>query len=284
MLTLITYRPPILVPPPQNHVEHSLESYFCISSFKGQTLSTSPATILFGALFLCQYPAKLSSFLRTSSLSWLFSWWWASFHYQTFLVNSLRVNGCIVPNNMTLKPCIMCCSSVLEMWTLCRYFFLSFVRWRMTWMTIRNRRLITSRICTASTCFARKDLMTQCRCLPSSAQVWLSQNTSPRRFFLRFLIFADYFGPFLHFAKCTLFFQSEESRVISMFCVDCMCFYAHHVESDIINVSSCVLQILPMWLACIRTCFHRTTADSCTIPTPCLHCLGQSWRGLISLS
>lgn len=52
----------------------SLESHLCILSSKGQTLSTLPATTLFGAWFPCRYPARSSSFCRTSSLSWLSSW------------------------------------------------------------------------------------------------------------------------------------------------------------------------------------------------------------------
>lgn len=43
----------------------------------------------------------------------------------------------------------------------------------MTRMVIRSSRYITSRIYMPSICFARRDLMTRCRCLPNSAQVGL---------------------------------------------------------------------------------------------------------------
>lgn len=44
----------------------------------------------------------------------------------------------------------------------------------------------------------------------------------------------------------------------------------------------CALQIPPMWSGCTQTCSRQTTASSCTIPTRCLLCPGQSWRRLIS--
>lgn len=52
--------------------------------------------------------------------------------------------------------------------------FFSPRRWRMIQMETRSSKYITSRISTPSTCSARRDSMTPCRCLPNSAQVQLS--------------------------------------------------------------------------------------------------------------
>lgn len=50
-----------------------------------------------------------------------------------------------------------------------------------------------------------------------------------------------------------------------------------------IYFSWCALQTPLMWLGCIQTCSLLTTVNSCTTPTPCPRCPGQSWRRLTSL-